>query len=97
METLRISIIYLIGFITGVAVGKEFLSRPSRVGAEFGEYLLDDMEIFYVNGGKELIHDVAQVEVGENFVIMLDREKNVKAIIPNREIERIKSIRKDVE
>ena len=90
METLQISIIYLIGLITGMFVGKEFLSRPSRVGAELGEYLLDDMEIFYVNGGGELIHDVAQVEVGENFVIMLDIQGNIKAIIPIKEIERIK-------
>ena len=90
METLQISIIYLIGLITGLFVGKEFLSRPSRAGAEFEEYLLDDMEIFYVNGGKETIHDVAQVEVGENFIIMLDIQSNIKAIIPNKEIENIK-------
>lgn len=89
MELLQISIIYLIGFIVGLIVGKEFLSRPSRVGAGLGEYIADDMEIFYVNGNKEIIHDVVQVEVGENFIIMLDRESNIKVIIPNREIEHI--------
>ena len=90
MEILQISIIYLIGLITGMFVGKEFLSRPSRAGAELGEYIIDDMEISYVNGSRELIHDVAQVEVGTDFILMFDIQGNIKAIMPNKEIERIK-------
>ena len=93
LQTLAIC---LIAFATGVVAGIDMAPRFFAT-EESIEYISDDMEIVYMSSGTEIIHDVAQVEVGENFVIMLDREKNVKVIIPNREIERIKSIRKDVE
>lgn len=96
-EVARLSVWCFMGFIMGTFFGLEIVPKFLAIAPESIEYITDDMEIFYVNGNKEIIHDVAQVEVGENFVIMLDRESNIKAIIPNREIECIKSIRKDIE
>ena len=92
---LQTFLMYLIVFAIGVATGVDII--PALFSTrEPEEYILDDMEISYVKSGSEIIHGVAQVEVGESFVIMLDRENSVKVIIPNREIEYIKSIRKDI-
>lgn len=90
MELLQISVIYLIGFIVGLIVGKRLLSNSSQTMADFVEYIIDDMEITYINGSRELIHEVAQVEINDNFILMLDVQGNIKAIIPNKEIEHIK-------
>lgn len=97
MEILQMLIVCLIVLATGVVIGINVLPTLSQMEGGSTEYILDDMEIAYVNGGRELIHDVAQVEVGEKFVLMFDTANNVKAIIPNREIEYIKSIRKEIE
>ena len=97
MEILQVLLMCLIAFATGVVVGIDVLPILFQVEERSTEYVLDDMEIAYVNGSRELIHDVAQVEVGEKFILMSDTEKNIMAIIPNREIEYIKSIRKDIE
>ena len=97
MEILQKLIVCLIVFATGVVIGIDVLPILFQVEERSTEYIIDDMEIAYVNGSRELIHDVAQVEVGEKFVLMFDTANNVKAIIPNREIEYIKSIRKEIE
>ena len=76
-------------FTIGVIVGLDVFPIFFPV-EEATEYILDDMEIFYVNGGRELIHEVAQVEVGTEFILMFGMQNNIKAIIPNREIEHIK-------
>ena len=91
MEVLSYVVIFIIGMLAGLdLVPKLFLSEST-------EYIVDDMEVAYLNGGKELIEDIAQVEVGEEFILMFDKENNVKAIIPNGEVWHIKSIRKEIE
>lgn len=91
MEVLSYVVIFIIGMLAGLdLVPKLFLSEST-------EYIIDDMEVAYLSGSKELIQDIAQVEIGEKFVLMLDRENNVRAIIPNGEIWHIRSIRKEIE
>lgn len=91
MEVLSYVVIFIIGTLVGLdLVPKLFLPEST-------EYVFDDMEITYIDGSKELIQDIAEVEVGEKFVLMFDGKNNIKAIIPNGEVLHIKSIRKDVE
>ena len=90
MEALQTFLLYLIVFVMGIIVGVDMFSILPHTEEESIEYITDDIEIFYVNGGRELIHDVAQVEVGTEFILMFGMQNNIKAIIPNREVEHIK-------
>ena len=97
-EVARLAAWCFLGFITGILLGVDIVPKLlATMEPESGEYIVDDMEVAYLNGGKELIQGIAQVEIGEKFVLMFDRENNIRAIIPNEEVWHIKSIRKDVE
>ena len=85
-ETTRIFINLLLSFVIGVIVGWGILSILLQVGEQSSEYIVNDMEIAYLSGDKELIHDVARVEINDNFLLMFDGENNLRAIIPNEEI-----------
>ena len=97
-EVARLAAWCFLGFITGILLGVDIVPKLlATMEPESTEYIFDDMEITYIDGSKELIQDIAEVEVGDKFVLMFDEKNNIKVIIPNGEVLHIKSIRKDIE
>lgn len=95
-ETIRMLINLLASFVIGVIVGWGILPILFQVGEQSGEYMVVDMEVAYLSGDKELIHDVARVEINDSFLLMFDGNNNIKAIISNEKIKCIKSAGKDI-